>query len=111
MRLIGPVHVIYLIDCVLCKKQYTGNSKTSFNIKVKNDWIPIKYLKVLHHNRTQKHLQHFFLNVLQKYDYLFWVLWTSLATSIKCDNGNLKKLRLFACKKINFTSNSFFEIF
>ena len=29
-----------------------------------NNWTPIKYLDVLHHNRTQKQLQYFFLNIL-----------------------------------------------
>ena len=33
----------------------------------KHDWTPIKYLNVLNHNRTQKHSQYFFLNILQKY--------------------------------------------
>ena len=29
----------------------------------KHNWTPIKYLNVLHHNRTQKKLTHFFLNL------------------------------------------------
>ena len=33
----------------------------------KHDWTPVKYLNVLHHNITQKQLQHFFLNIMQKH--------------------------------------------
>ena len=33
----------------------------------KHDWTPIKYLNILHHNRTQKQFQYFFLNILHKY--------------------------------------------
>ena len=51
---------------------------------------PVKYLNVLHHNRTQ--FRHFFLNILQKYNVLIY--------SIKNDNVNLQKLWcLSACKK------------
>ena len=32
-------------------------------ISNKHDWNPVKYLNVLHHNRTQKQLQYFFLNI------------------------------------------------
>ena len=39
--------------------------------KKEHDWTPIKYLNVLHHNKTQKQLQQFFLNILQKYYQLF----------------------------------------
>ena len=35
-----------------------SHPKTSNN---KDDWNPVKYLNVLHHNRTQKQLQYFFL--------------------------------------------------
>ena len=38
--------------------------------KNKHDWIPIRYLNILHHNRIQKQLLHFFLNMLQKYHQL-----------------------------------------
>ena len=31
------------------------------------DWASVKYLNVLHHNRTQKQLQHISLSILQKY--------------------------------------------
>ena len=55
-------------------------------------WTTAKYLNVLHHNRTQKQLRHFFLNILQKY-YQFPVLGTlNIATSIKNNNANLYKL-------------------
>ena len=43
------------------------NSDQIFFKKATTDWTPIKYLNVLHHNRMQKWLQHFFLNKLQKY--------------------------------------------
>ena len=32
-----------------------------------HDRNPVQYLNVLHHNRTQKQLRYFFLNILQKY--------------------------------------------
>ena len=32
-----------------------------------HDWTLVKYLNVLHHNKTQKQLRLFFLNILQKY--------------------------------------------
>ena len=62
--------------------------KTSNN---KYDWTPIKYLNVLHHNRTQKQLRQYFLNILQKYYQLpiLGTLGTRLTTSIKKDNANL----------------------
>ena len=44
-----------------------NHSKTSNN---KHDWTLMKYLNILHHNRTQKQLlkrKIFFLNILQKY--------------------------------------------
>ena len=39
------------------KKRKTSNNK--------HDGTPAKYLNVLHHNKTQKQLQHFFLNTLK----------------------------------------------
>ena len=54
---------------------------------------PIKYLNVLHHNKTQKQLRHFFLKILQKY-YQLSIVSTSetcLATSVKRDNDKLEK--------------------
>ena len=42
----------------------------------KHDWTPIKYLNVLHHNRTQKQLQFFFLIYCKNItNFLFWILW------------------------------------
>ena len=32
-----------------------------------HDRTPIKYLSVLHHNRTQMQLRHFFFKIVQKY--------------------------------------------
>ena len=47
------------------------NSIASYNkqkqVTNKHDWTHAKYLNVLYHNRTQKQLQYFFLNILQKY--------------------------------------------
>ena len=51
------------------------------------------YLYVLHHNRTQKQLQYFLLNILQKwYSKIFWILWICLVDSIKDNKFNLLKL-------------------
>ena len=62
-----------------------NHPKTSNN---KHDWTPIKYLNVLHHNRTQK--QYFFLNTSQKYYYfLFCILRTCLSVFIKKDNASI----------------------
>ena len=44
-------------------------------------------------------------------NFLFWVLWTCLATSIKNDNANLQKLQcLSACKNWTPFLTSFFQI-
>ena len=58
------------------------------------DRTPVKYLNVLHHNRTQTQLQHFSLNIT---NLLFWVL--SLASSIKNNNANLQKLWCLSASK------------
>ena len=42
-----------------CKDKKKSNNK--------HDWTPVTYLNDLHYNRKQKQLQHFFLNILQKY--------------------------------------------
>ena len=59
--------IIYMILCIILYIYYilyiSESLKTSNN---KYDWTPIKYLNVLHHNRTQKQLQYFILNILQK---------------------------------------------
>ena len=58
-------------------------AKTSNN---KHDWNPVKYLNVLHDNRTQKQswFLWLFLNILQKLiNFLFWVLWTSKVNNPK----------------------------
>ena len=67
----------------------------------KDDWTSIKYLNVLHHNRTQMQLQYCFLIYWKNItNFLFWILWTDLATFIKNDNANFWKLWcLSACKK------------
>ena len=60
--------IIYMILCIILYIYYilyiSESLKTSNN---KYDWTSIKYLNVLHHNRTQKQLQYFILNILQKY--------------------------------------------
>ena len=45
---------IYNILESWCKRQLPFLSKPKTSDK--NDWTPIKYLNVLHHNRTQKQL-------------------------------------------------------
>ena len=57
--------------------------KTSLTSSNKHDWRFIKYLNVLHYNRTQKQLQHFFLNTLQKY-YQFASICTMLSYFSAC---------------------------
>ena len=58
----------------------------------------VKYLNLLHHNRTQKQLRHFFRNMLKKY-YQLPILGTCLSTSVKKDYDNLQKpCCLSACK-------------
>ena len=60
--------IIYMILCIILYIYYilyiSESLKTSNN---KYDWTSIKYLNVLHHNITQKQLQYFILNILQKY--------------------------------------------
>ena len=74
--------------------------KTS-NKHDKHDWTSIKYLNDLHHNRTQKQLQYFFLIYCRNIaNFLFQILWTCQAISIKNDYANFYKLwYLSACKK------------
>ena len=55
-------YIIYIL-CIYYILYISESLKTSNN---KYDWTPIKYLNVLHHNRTQKQLQYFILNILQK---------------------------------------------
>ena len=52
----------------------------------KHGWTPVKYLNVLHHNRTQKCCNTLCKNIT---NFLFRVLWTYLATSIKNNNHKL----------------------
>ena len=52
----------------------------------KHGWTPLKYLNALHHHKKKK-----FCNTLCKSitNFIFWVLWTYLVTSIKNNNPNL----------------------
>ena len=69
----------------------------------KHDWTFVKYLNVLDHNRT-----HAAVNIT---NFLFWVLWICLVTSIKDNNANLQKLWcLSACKKMNSIPNFYVTI-
>ena len=53
----------------------------------KHDWNPVKYLNVLHHNRTQKLLQYFFL-IFNKLP--FWYFGHIWLLSSKIDNLHKK---------------------
>ena len=57
---------IFLFGLIVNKNNISNN---------KHDWTPAKHLNVLHYNRTQKQLRHFFLNILQKH-YQFPILGT-----------------------------------
>ena len=64
------------------------------------DWIPVKYLNILNHNKTQKQLWHckdITMRYWKIFIFLFWALWTCLATSIKSHNANLQKLHCSTC--------------
>ena len=52
--------LIIALRCSSWKFLQSGCSRKQVN---KHDWTPIKYLNVLHHNRTKKQLRHSFLNV------------------------------------------------
>ena len=58
MRLIGPVHVIYLINVPYVKSNAQEIQKlasiSKWTSNNGHDWTHIKYLKVLHYERTQK---------------------------------------------------------
>ena len=72
----------------------------------KHGWTPVKYLNVFHQNRTQKCCNTLWKNII---NFLFWVLWTYLATSIKSNNPNLLKLLMFICmKKMSSLPDFFF---
>ena len=83
----------------LCKE--TSNNKP--------DWTPVKYLIVLHHNRTQKQLQHSFLNMLQKY-YQLPILGTlDISGHLHQKQPQLVKTLMFICmEKMNSLPNFFF---
>ena len=67
------------------KCESVGNDEANNN---GHEWIPI--LHVLHHNRTQSRCNNFFLIYCKNItNFLFWVFWACLATSIKKDNTNL----------------------
>ena len=79
------------------------NSIASYNkqkqVTNKHDWTHAKYLNVLYHNRTQKQLQYFFLNILQKH-YQLPILGTSghFHQKWKCQ---LVKTLMFICMQKN----------
>ena len=78
--------------CEISSKLTTSNNN--------HDWSPVKYLNVLHHNRTESSCDNFFLIYCKNItNFLFSVFWKRLATSIKKDNTNLEKFwRLSACQ-------------
>ena len=74
----------------------------------KHGWTPVKYLNVFHQNRTQKCCNTLWKNII---NFLFWVFWTYLATSIKSNNPNLLKLLMFICmKKMSSLPDFFFFV-
>ena len=74
----------------------------------KHGWTPVKYLNVFHDNRRQKCCRTLCKNIT---NFLFWVLSKYLATSIKNNNPNLKKLWCSsACKTWTPFLTSYFEI-
>ena len=77
----------------------------------KHGWTPVKYLNVLHQNRTQKYCNTLCKNIT---NFLFRVLWTYLATSIKSNYPNLRKLwwnLMFICmQKMNSLTSFFWDI-
>ena len=78
-----------------------------------HDWTAVKYLNVLHQNKTQKRLQHFFFLIYCKniVRFLFWVLWKCLTTSIKNYYVNFQKLWcLSTCKRWTQSLPSFFRM-
>ena len=78
-----------------CRVMLNPEIKTKKISNNKHDWTTIKYLNVLRLYRTQKQLQHFFLNILQKYYQLL-----ILDTSISSNNTNFD-LYLHAKKELH----------
>ena len=69
-----PREFLVLLD-LICHAMMNANKNSDLR-KTNNehDWTTVKYLNVLHHNRTKKQSQHFF-NILQKY-YQLYILGT-----------------------------------
>ena len=62
----------------------TKTQKRTHVCNNKHERSPVKYLDVLHHNRTQKQLQYFFLIYCKNLtNFIFWVLCTCPAAFIK----------------------------
>ena len=49
-------YLIYVMECVLCNKQYTGKSETSFNLRLSDYW------KDLNKQNSLQAVQHFWLS-------------------------------------------------
>ena len=61
-----PFHHYLTNPCIDSVSPCTKKKILEKTCNNEHDWNLITYLNVLHHNRTQKQLQHFF-NILQKY--------------------------------------------
>ena len=78
----------------------------------KHDWTHVKYLNVLFQSPTQKHLQFFVLNVLQKYSKR--LILGTLDMSVQFHQNyksQVAQILIFICiQKMNTMPNLFFEI-
>ena len=108
----APPHTIAVLFLILrcsCRKFLAWLCEEISNNK--HGWIPVKYLNVLHQNRTQKWCNTLCKNIA---NFLFWVLLTYLATFIKSNNSNMQKLwwtLMFICmQKMNSLTSFFWDI-
>ena len=107
----------FMFFFLTCLSKIRWSIKSLWNLVV--SFLPIirlvKYIvycmKLLYAQKIH-FLAHFFSeDISKKWNLLFWIIWACLATHIKKDSINFKKLLMLICRqKINFILYAFFEI-
>ena len=67
MKLVWSIYILLVRLSIYTWKNMKKRIEKQQKSNKVYDYKPVKYLNALHHDRTQKQLQHFFLNLLQKY--------------------------------------------
>ena len=80
--------LIYLMECVLCNKQYIGKSETTFNLRLKNHWKDVNKQNLL---QADQHFR------LRGYNFNTHAKFTLIEQSSDTNMG--KELRKYRLKK------------